>query len=264
MIKIKSEDEKYEVLKKHFETWFLEKYTSTLKELKFDPYPVELLKFLNISQKKFDEIYIKPFRELDKNLLGLALKSLCANLQEETSTPDYIYSIHKQPRISQKLNALQWLLPQIEDLKMFELPENVRAYYKKPVRQCLYCGKPNYYVREGKQISFNNKTRFCHKDNCIVGESNLSLHDDECHHKKWRAAKKKLNQNLKRSSQFYMGEKWHDVNVDNKLIRTFLKFCEKQYEENLKIEYTIQYYPKWPGGIEELELVEAMHYSELL
>ena len=260
----KQKKEKYQILKKPFENWFLERYTKFLNELRYENYPVDLLTALNISQKKFDEIYIKPFRELNERHLELVLKSLCANLKEEISSSDYSYILCKQPRTGRQLNALQWLLVQIKDLNLFELPNNVLKYYKESYNQCLYCGKPDYYIKKNQRILFNNKNHFCHKDKCIISEADLSSHDNECHYKKWRQTKKNLNQNLSRNATYYNGEIAHDINVNNKLIRTFLDFCEKQYQKNLKIEYTIQYWAEIPGYPETRQFIKALHYSELL
>lgn len=259
----KQKEEKYKVLKKPFERWFLERYTKFLNELKYETYPVDLLNALNISQEKFDEIYIKPFRELEEKHLELVLKSLCANLKEETSSPDYSYMLCKQPRTGRQLNALQWLLVQIKDLCLFELPDKVLQYYKESYNQCLYCGKPDYYIRKNEKILFNNKNHFCHKDKCIINEADLSSHDNDCHYKIWRQTKKNLNQNLVRNAKYYNGEMAHDVNVNNKLIRTFLDFCEKQYQKNLKINYTIQYWSEWSGYPETKQLQMATHYNDL-
>ena len=94
----------------------------------------------------------QKLNKLDEKNLEIALKALCVNLRETTSR-NYSYAVCKQPRSSRQLNALQWLLPQVVDLKLFELPEKVTVYYKKPVRQCLYCGKPDFYIRNNKQIA---------------------------------------------------------------------------------------------------------------
>ncbi len=97
-----------------------------------------------------------------------------------------------------------------------------------------------------------------------MAQTNLGDHDINCHYKKWKQKKKNLHQSIIRNSKFYNGDKWHDINVDNKLIRIFLDFCDKQYEENLDIEYTIQYWAEMPGYPEARQFMEALHYSELL
>ena len=260
----KQSNKNLNVLKAPFEEWYLGKYTNALNELKYDDAPKEFLNAQGLSQKDFYKKYIQPFTDLDEKNLEIALKALCVNLRETTIARNYSYAICKQPRSSRRLNALQWLVPQIVDLKLFELPDKVEVYYKKPVRQCLYCGKPDFYIRNNKQVAFTESKHLCHHDNCDMVQTNLGDHDINCHYKIWKQKKKNLNQTIIRNSKFYNGDKWHDVNVDNKLIRTFLDFCDKQYEENLNIEYTIQYWAEMPGYPESRQFIEALHYSELL
>lgn len=262
-MKEKQSNKNLNILKAPFEKWFLGKYTDALKELKSDDTPKEFLKTYGLNQKEFYKKYIEPFADLDEKSLEIALKALCVNLRETTSF-DYSYVICKQPRSSRQLNALQWLLPQVVDLKLFELPDKVKVYYKKPEKQCLYCGKPNFYIRNNKEIAFSEKVHLCHHDNCDMTQTNLGDHDTNCHYKTWRQKKKNLNQTIIRNSKFYDGDKWHDVNVDNKLIRIFLEFCDSQYKENQNIEYTIQYWTEIPGYPETRQFMKALHYSELL
>lgn len=260
----KQSNKNLNVLKAPFEKWFLEKYKNPLNELLYDDTPKEILIAKGLNQKEFYKKYIQPYMDLDENHLEMVLKALCVNLKEKTTSHNYSYNICKQPKSCRQLNALQWLLPQIVDLKLFELPEKVKTYYKKPYKQCLYCGKPNFYIRNNKQIAFTESKHLCHHDNCDMAQTNLGDHDINCHYKKWKQKKKNLNQTIIRNSKFYNGDKWHDVNVDNKLIRTFLDFCDKQYEENLNIEYTIQYWAEIPSFSESRQFMEALHYSELL
>ena len=259
----KQSNKNLSVLKAPFEKWFLEKYTNALNELKYDDAPKELLNAQGLKQKDFYKKYIQPFADLDEKSLEMALKALCVNLRD-TTTQDYSYAVCKQPRIGRQLNALQWLLPQIVDLKLFELPDNVKVYYKKPIKQCLYCGKPDFYIRKNKQIAFTEKVHLCHHDNCDMVQTNLGDHDINCHYKIWKQKKKNLNQTIIRNSKFYSSDKYNNIYVDNKLIKTFLDFCDKQYEENLNIEYTIQYRAEMPGYPESRQFIEALHYSELL
>lgn len=258
-----SSNKNLNVLKAPFENWFLERYTKGLNELNYEPYPKALLKAKGLSQTEFDKKYIQPFIDLDENLLEIALKSLCVNLKEKISSPDYSYTLCKQPRIGRQLNALQWLLVQVVDLGLFELPNKLNQYYKKPYNQCLYCGKPDFYIRNKKEIAFNEKIRFCHHDNCDMTQTNFGDHDINCHYKMWKQKKKNLHQTILRNSKFYNGDKWHDINVDNKLIRTFLDFCENQFNDNLKIDYTIQFWTEWPEITESRQLMKAMHYKDL-
>lgn len=252
-----------DVLKTPFEKWFMERYTKALNELNYEPYPKEILKAQGINQKEFYKKYIQPFMDLDEIQLEVVLRSLCVNLKEKTSSPDYSYALCKLPKIGRQLNALQWLLPQVDDLGLFELPDKVKQYYKKPYNQCLYCGKPDFYIRNKKEIAFNEKIRLCHHDNCDMAQTNLGDHDINCHYKIWKQKKKNLHQTILRNSKFYNGDKWHDKNVDNKLIKTFLEFCDKQFNDNLKIDYTIQFWSEWPGFPEARQFIEAMHYKDL-
>lgn len=138
------------MLAKPFEKWFLPKYESAYKEFSYNTCPKEVLEAKNIDYKEFYLKYIQPFEELDENLLELTLHALCQSLKDNISSKDFFFNISKQYRVGRKLNALQWLSAQVADTQLFPM----KIDYKKPYKQCLYCGMPNYYVKEnlGKNI----------------------------------------------------------------------------------------------------------------
>lgn len=92
-----------------------------------------------------------------------------------------------------------------------------------PVNQCLYCGKPDFYIINNGthdiKIKFNKKRKFCHTYICNdVNQSNPEAHEKDCHYGIW----------IRKTTR-------------EKAIKIFLDFCEKQLKENLKIKYLVQY-----------------------
>ena len=94
----------------------------------------------------------------------------------------------------------------------------------------------------------NLREVFCHKNNCKKS-SNPEKHDNCCY-AKWARRRKSLEKALINAKNLAADiiENYEDNNasleqttiLDNKLNKIFITFCEKQYQENLKIDYTIQ------------------------
>lgn len=158
---------------------------------------------------------------------------------------------------ARKKNALEWLLFQIFSLKLFKMPKRLINLGYKPYNQCLYCGKPNYYVKNKINIMFSGKEKFCHKDNCLKG-SNPQKHDNCCY-AKWTLKRKTLEKTLKLLNDKYIEikhinnlnrllekggvknisekDKFFNIkkekDIEQQIYNVFIAFCEKQYKENL-------------------------------
>ncbi len=260
-----AKERNYKILAKSFNNWFQPKYESAYKEFNYDTCPKKVLKAKNIDYKEFYLKYIQPFEELDENLLEITLQALCANLKDKTSSKDFFFNISRQYRIGRKLNALQWLSAQVADTQLFPM----QIDYKEPYKQCLYCGMPNFYIRENEEktnreeVYFTEQKKCCHKYDCIVSSTNLNDHEDGCHYKIWKQKKKNLRQNLNRTYDLLEKQPENKKYIHKKLEKIFIEFCEKQLKENLKIDYTIQYWAKMPGYSEQLQFIEAIHYKDL-
>lgn len=241
-----------------FESWYFNK----LKEISIDKNltspPNNMLKRLAITKEEFYSIYIKPYKTLSKRDLKTVFKVLAPELIE--SYTGIKFDICKNMPINGELklkydlsstrkeNALSWLLFQVDLLGIFKLSQELNKHLIIPYHQCYYCGKPNYYNKNGENKKFNLKEIFCHKNNCQKG-SNPAKHDDCCY-AKWVRRRKSLEKTLKNAKSFGVDiiENYEDgeasleqINIlDNKLNNIFISFCEKQYQENLKINYTIQ------------------------
>lgn len=248
----------YTELSKVFEGWYFNK----LKEITIDKNltgpPKNMLKRLAISEDEFYSIYIKPYKSLSRRDLETVFKVLAPELVE--SYTDIKFDICKSMPINGELkikydisstrkeNALSWLLFQVELLHIFNLPQKLDTLLEVPYHQCYYCGKPNHYSRNGEIKKFNLKETFCHKNNCQKS-SNPEKHDNCCY-AKWVRRRKSLEKALKNAKTLAVDiiENYEDneaslkqINIlDNKLNNIFISFCEKQYQENLKINYTIQ------------------------
>lgn len=269
MSKQNKNQKNYKMLSKVFETWYLNEYEKAYNEFSVDTCPKELLKAKGINHNEFYAIYIQPFEELDEHLLELTLKALSANLREKSSSKEYCYNISKQYRIGRRLNALQWLLAQVVDVNLFELSQNLKDKYKKPYKQCMYCGQPDFYIIANKnksikeKVIFDEKKKCCHAYGCEISSTNLNDHVDDCHYKKWRQCKKNLRQNLDRTYKLLETKPEDKIYIYTKLQNIFMDFCKNQLKMNYEIDYTIQFFIKPTTFYEGKELVRAMHYSEL-
>lgn len=247
-----------EALSEFFENWYFNK----LKEITIDRNlispPENMLERLAISENEFYNIYIEPYKNLSEQDLNTVFKILAPELIETytgivfdmNQTLPFNGELKLKYDLSsvRKENALNWLLFQVDLLGIFKFSKELDKHLLVPYHQCYYCGKPNYYTRNGRNKKFNLKEVFCHKNNCQKG-SNPEKHDNCCY-AKWTRRRKSLEKALINAKNLaadiienYEGNNASDEQkeiLDNKLNKIFISFCEKQYQENLKIDYTIQ------------------------
>ena len=250
-----------------FENWCLEKSKEIGIKENTEQIPKNMLKRLGLTKEEFNSIYIKPYVSLSKHDLNITLDILGAKLIE-TYVHDTIpihYELKLDIEKERKNNALTWLIFHISLLHIFELPDSIARNVITPYAQCYYCGKPNFYRKNNKTIKFNKKEIFCHKDLCKKG-TNTKDHDNCCYaiwHTKRKRIQRTLDSLIDRYSEIEakvraieLLQKASIANEDdlkNKEIylikinsiksrtkEVLIDFCEKQYRENLKINYTIQ------------------------
>lgn len=261
------ENKQYKWLQDIFENWYFKKNKEIGIKENIEKIPKNMLKRLGLSKEEFNNIYIKPYTSLSKHDLNIILNVLRAKLIEthahETNPIhcEFKLDIDKE----RKKNALTWLIFHISLLHIFELPDSIARNVITPYAQCYYCGKPNFYRKNNKTIKFNKKEIFCHKDLCKKG-TNTKDHDNCCYelwHTKRKRIQRKLESFIDRYSEIEaklraieLMQKASIANEDdlkNKEIylikinsiksrtkEVLIDFCEKQYKENLKINYTIQ------------------------
>ena len=243
---------KYLRLSEVFENWYLKKMKEIEAEKNLSKPPKNMLKRLAISENEFYEKYINPYKSLSKHDLDTVFKVLAPELIE-TYTKDNSLPVGCELKLkydisfTRKENALSWLLFQVDLLDIFNLSKNLEKFLLVPYHQCYYCGKPNYYMKNGKIKKFNLKEILCHKDKCQKS-SNPEKHDNCCY-AKWVRKRKSLEKALSVADNLYCDiENYEDEKLidkqktilNNKLDEIFIDFCENQYQENLKINYTIQ------------------------
>lgn len=246
----------YSTLSEIFESWFFNKLREISVDKNLNTPPQNMLKRLGIKENEFYDIYIKPYKNLSKHDLELVFKILAPALLETYTgikfdlTDELPFNGELKYDLSsvRKENALNWLLFQVDLLGIFNISKKLNKLLIKPHNQCYYCGKPNFYIRNDKVKKFNKKEKFCHKDNC-KNSSNPEKHDNCCY-AKWARKRKSLEKTLSVIENLANDiiENYEDNNAsfeqkaifDNKLNEIFIKFCEEQYQENLKINYTIQ------------------------
>ena len=235
-----------------FENWYLKKMKEIEADKNLNKPPKNMLKRLAISENEFYEKYINPYKNLSKQDLETVFKVLAPELIETYIKEGSLLvgcelKLKYDISFTRKENALSWLLFQVDLLGIFKLSKNLKKFLFVPYHQCYYCGKPNYYIRNGKIKKFNLKEILCPKDKC-QNSSNPEKHDNCCY-AKWVRKRKSLEKalsvvdNLYHDIEDYEDEKLSNEQKDvlnNKLDKIFIDFCENQYQENLKINYTIQ------------------------
>ena len=250
--------EQYLRLSRVFENWYFAKLKEIKAEENLCEPPKNMLKRLAISKDEFYDIYINPYKSLSVHDLNTVFKILAPELLEKHT--GIRFDIDKSMPFNGELklkydlsstrkeNALAWLLFQVDLLGIFNLSKELENLLIIPYQQCYYCGKPNSYIQNGKIKKFNFKNVFCHRDKCQKG-SNPEKHDNCCY-AKWVRRRKSLEKALKEAEKLATEiiEIYEDNNASveqkkilySKLDKIFIAFCEKQYNENLKINYTIQ------------------------
>lgn len=247
--------------------WYFEKSKEIGIKENIEIIPKNMLKKLGLTKEEFDNVYIKPYTSLFKHDLNIILEALRVKLIE-THAQDTIpicYELKLDVEKERKNNALIWLIFHISLLHIFELPDSIAKNVITPYEQCYYCGKPNFYRKNNKTIKFNKKEIFCHKDLCKKG-TNTKDHDNCCY-VLWHTKRKKIqrtldtlidkhleteakiraiellqkasmaNENDLKNKEVYLNK---INNIKNRMKEVLIDFCEKQYKENLKINYTIQ------------------------
>lgn len=261
------ENKQYRWLQDIFENWYFKKSKEIGIKENIEKIPKNMLKRLGLTKEEFNKIYIKPYTSLSKHDLNITLDVLRAKLIEthahKTNPVHYEFKLDIDKE--RKNNALTWLIFHISLLHIFELPNSITRNVITPYEQCYYCGKPNFYRKNNKTIKFNKKEIFCHKDLCKKG-TNTKDHDNCCY-ELWHTKRKKIQRTLDSLIDRYseieakvraieLLQKASIANEDdlkNKEIylikinsiksrtkEVLIDFCEKQYRENLKINYTIQ------------------------
>lgn len=254
----KKDEPKKEIpfLAEEFERWYGEMYDK-IDSFKNKKSPTKkMLERLNLSEEKYYQIYIEPYRHLNKQELEATLNLLAPEIVhlylKEGIDPKCNLTINMDVDFQRKENALDWLLFQVAELNFFTWSPKLYNKIQVPKNQCFYCGQPDFYIKFG-QIKFNGRDRFCHKIGCQKG-ANPEKHVDGCCYKNWARRKKTLEDKLDKACvEFY--EKREDfedgklsrdkeLRITQKARKVFIEFCEKQYAENLKINYTIQEGPE--------------------
>lgn len=221
----------FEFLQEPFEEWYNEKadeiYDSGERAAKI------LKNHYEKSNIDFYKSYIEPIKNMSKIERETFFKALAFYLAEDYSPiPDKVkYTITQG--MDPMPNALDWLLVQVFNLNLFEFDISLLERGAEPINQCIYCGKPDFYIINNGthdiEIKFNKKRKFCHTYICNdVNQSNPEAHEKDCHYGIWIRKKKSLIERMSQAPR-------------EKAIKIFLNFCEKQLKENLKIKYLVQY-----------------------
>ena len=259
---------KYPFLKTIFKDWYNKKLSEIESSKKLDAPPKDFLERLNLSEDEFYDKYILPFDNLSKGELEIVFNLLAPTLVDRYTDLDVsddcelslIYDI-TYPR---KKNALDWLLFHVYLLNIFDIHKKVDT----PYLQCFYCGKPDSYKRNGIIKNFSNKEKFCHKSKCQKG-SNTDRHDNCCY-AKWTRKRKTLEKslatledNLYKNAKKNIKDSDLEKIVQEELSKVFIKFCDTQYAENLKINYTMQVLSKRKiDGKYKYDIVKAVNITE--
>lgn len=251
---------KYPMLGEKFCKWFEEEYESVWAEWYGTNIPKSMLKDLNMSADEYFDKFIRPYLSLTNEQLIMTLDILASRLKDKLTPQPSPFCLSYKLVINPKINALDWLLVHIADLKYFEFNDFVQSKYEKPYKQCLVCGKPDYYeIKSFNGIKekhyFSHKNKYCHKDGCMIEDANPQEHAEGCHYKEWAYIKKSMNQKLSRTLARIkkLHAKSHNIHYDyaenlnqqiedaeKEFYQIFEDFYLEQYRKNCKILYTVR------------------------
>lgn len=251
---------KYPMLGEKFCSWYEEEFTNVWDEWHGYSVPEGMLEELKLNGKEYFDKFIRPYLGLTQEHLHITLGILASRLKDRLTPQPSPFCLNFKVVVSPKINALEWLLVHIADLKYFEFSDFVKSKYEKPHNQCMICGKPDFYEKEitkGEKkikIEFSSKRKYCHVLGCSEDNPNPSDHTDGCHYKEWAYVKKSMNQKLSRYlKQLKILKTQTPIDIDDeekinekikqieeKFCNFFENFYKEQYKKNLKIPYTIR------------------------
>ncbi len=250
---------KYPMLGARFCKWFEDEYKSVWAEWYGSDIPESMLKDLNMNSNEYFNKFIMPYLSLTKEQLIATLDILATRLKDKLTPQPSPFCLSYKLTINPKINALDWLLVHVADLKYFEFNDFVKSKYEKPYKQCLVCGKPDFYeitnpMGQKIQKEFSHKKKYCHLFECAEDDPNPQEHAQGCHYKEWAYVKKSMNQKLSRCLERikkYKSKKNDNIfeseifdkkikEVEQEFYQIFEKFYLEQYKKNCKILYTVR------------------------
>lgn len=246
---------KYPMLSEKFCKWFEEEYRRVWAEWHGSYISEIILKDLKMGANEYFDKFILPYLSLTKEQLVTTLDILANYLQDKLTPQPSPFCLSYKLVVNPKINALDWLLVHVADLKYFKFNDFVQSKYKKPYKQCFVCGKPDFYEiinQRGKKIrrEFSHKKKYCHLFGCTEDDSNPQEHASGCHYKEWAYTKKSMNQKLSRALKRikkYQSNTYSDILKQEKFLEAkkefyqiFEDFYLEQYKKDCKILYTIR------------------------
>lgn len=251
---------KYPMLGKMFCEWYEEEYNDVWDEWNGCSIKKEMLAEMNLTYNEYFDKYIRPYLDLTEEQLNITLNILSNRLKDKLTPQPSPFCLSFKLTISPKINALEWLLVHVADLKYFEFNDFVKSKYEKPYNQCITCGMPDFYEklipysRNKEKVEFSSKKKYCHMYECAEDNPNPSEHAEGCHYKEWAYIKKSMNQKLSRCIKRLnkLKEKnpidiFETENIKEKIKQIEEEFCKifedfykEQYKKNIKIQYTIR------------------------
>lgn len=219
-----------------FEEWWDEQYSHEFT-LANDPafYAEDDIQtactILNIDEKTLLSRYIEALK-------GLGFEALSAIAKVQTRLLGLHALEHDKPlefqvleRVSQPMNALDWLLVQMHDFHFAKAEDcmftnkHLQSLYERPYKQCRFCGRPD---KDGRGHAFG-KLKSCHEENCTTYSPNPTRHEEDCCTRPWLQSKKTL-----------MGKLSNILGYSEAMKDAYMGFVQELYQRNLNIRYQIR------------------------
>lgn len=224
---------KYDKLAEHMERWWLQQLDQQLVRHQGPIISPEIQSKTGCANAdEFKVKYLTPWHHLDPAVIQEVFELLSQDYYFHTSN---LLTFEVSKTRERRLNALLFLLAQIERLDIFPLKEReeIRLLYQQPEKQCYWCGQID---KDPNDKDFNGNLRTCHAKGCSELDEdvkgNPSAHADRgCCSGYWSLMANRLKQDIRRGAA-NTEEAWEHLRTA----------CEKLLEDNQhNLKFSLRY-----------------------
>jgi hypothetical protein len=198
----------------------------------------------DFEKENFNKIFIEPYINRSKEDLKLISKYQ-TNYIFETYGKQIFFNVSIEEKPSY-FKAIDWVMVNIKELNLeglnfsyeYHYDDVMEEFYREPYKQCRCCGRLDKDTRTNtKNNTFNNKSKFCHLNDCELTSLNPNDHEEGCCYREWKIIKKHLKQKFKR---IMLNKKSSRNEKEKTITDLFIQFCNDRLEHNKSIENEVR------------------------
>lgn len=209
---------------------------------------------LGLDRDEFMAKFVHPYLDYSHKKWEIIKNEQTRLIYEETG--ELIIFDVKIGKIHDYFKTHEWVVLNAKELNLdgFSLVGAAYDIDRTPYQQCFYCGELGKDSRK-KEKNFNERLKFCHKDDCDDPNPNPEAHNEECCFRLWKKIKKVKRNKYKRIMDH---PKYSDEEKKERITKDFLEFCKSRHEfyfNNFKnrIREESDYYMTEIKGVTEYE-----------